>query len=499
MAKGKLKSLEELSENKRIDESKLVKGSNLPETLKQEVLRSYIYRWTKENERNARQAMGKNIPTIPLVSDLEWLEQHAFHVTNDGSKLDARNRHCEPAYMANEDNSPFEVDDITPEEDIQKLYGIHKDDHSAVVYYDDGSDSWKEVPTDTSKWGTDWKFGIKNNKTDEDILSSLDVSDEDVLAFYRDLLEIEKLEGLKSDKIKLNPEMDTISKFSHSGNDTTYIKKLIKDATNLMEANTAYKPGEKVSIAAWDNKTGKFDNWDDAGMGEVISDEGNEVKIKYLDDPDAGTNTISKDSVRKWGSNEEKIINEETISLIEQLLVDAGGWCMDDDNDKKAAKDAIKGVLGKAPETEEILSILDTNNSWCFDNKDDIAAFIATIKQQTSLNENADEISSFLDENGIYGYTNQINTILSNKNINDNILDDVKDFLVDNNYVDSKFNKSDILKKMSVAAILSAYLGWNGIIGYTEDLLDIAGIDYNPEDIHESNKKSSKLPLLKNN
>jgi hypothetical protein len=33
------------------------------------------------------------------MTDEEWLESHAFHVTREG-RLDRRYRHCEPSYMA---------------------------------------------------------------------------------------------------------------------------------------------------------------------------------------------------------------------------------------------------------------------------------------------------------------------------------------------------------------------------------------------------------------
>ena len=47
---------------------------------------------------NLRNAEGHSHPTIPLVSDDEWLRQHAFYVTANGD-LSQRHRHCEPALM----------------------------------------------------------------------------------------------------------------------------------------------------------------------------------------------------------------------------------------------------------------------------------------------------------------------------------------------------------------------------------------------------------------
>ena len=62
------------------------------------------------------------------------------------------------------------------------------------------------------------------------------LNDTAILKRYDELVAIEKKEGYKSPKIKLNPEMDTISEFSHSGKDTTYIKNLLRTKRKLTEA-----------------------------------------------------------------------------------------------------------------------------------------------------------------------------------------------------------------------------------------------------------------------
>jgi len=81
---------------------RLVNGSKLLPATRAEVLRCFMYRWTFENERRARYSHsvgGHNPPTMPLVTDEQWLREHAFYVRNDGAL--ARNRHhCEPHYMA---------------------------------------------------------------------------------------------------------------------------------------------------------------------------------------------------------------------------------------------------------------------------------------------------------------------------------------------------------------------------------------------------------------
>lgn len=98
----------------------LIKGAHLTLPQQRLVLAAFIYRWTRENHQresvygpcprcdiakphvNTKTAEGHNHPTIPLQSDREWLEQHAFHFTQDGSRL-MENRHfAELVWMAEE-------------------------------------------------------------------------------------------------------------------------------------------------------------------------------------------------------------------------------------------------------------------------------------------------------------------------------------------------------------------------------------------------------------
>jgi len=76
------------------------------------VLAHYTYRWTSDNsarERTWRGIEGK--PTIPLISDAQWLREHAFYVTDRGT-LDKRKKSAEPAYMI-EDKSPSKTHHAT--------------------------------------------------------------------------------------------------------------------------------------------------------------------------------------------------------------------------------------------------------------------------------------------------------------------------------------------------------------------------------------------------
>jgi hypothetical protein len=80
---------------------KLIRGNELNEHQRREVLAAFGYRWTKENEVRARtwyKSGGHEPPTMQLQADAEWLAEHAFYVNRDGSRT-AR-RHAEPHYLA---------------------------------------------------------------------------------------------------------------------------------------------------------------------------------------------------------------------------------------------------------------------------------------------------------------------------------------------------------------------------------------------------------------
>ena len=78
----------------------LIKGIDLNDRQRQEVLSSFVYRWTTENGSRATAWAGKDTPQIPLISDDEWLTNYAFHFVADGSRLSCTRTHCEPVYMA---------------------------------------------------------------------------------------------------------------------------------------------------------------------------------------------------------------------------------------------------------------------------------------------------------------------------------------------------------------------------------------------------------------
>lgn len=78
---------------------KLIQGKCLSDRQADMVLNAYGYRWTKQNAARAKNWRGRHgAPTIPLVSDEEWLREHAFRFTNDGKTL--MRGYAQPAYMA---------------------------------------------------------------------------------------------------------------------------------------------------------------------------------------------------------------------------------------------------------------------------------------------------------------------------------------------------------------------------------------------------------------
>jgi hypothetical protein len=81
----------------------LVRGDKLSESARRQVLEAHGHRWTVENEERARRwhcAATIDPPHAPLVTDAEWLREHAFHVVRDGSRLMANRHHAEPACLA---------------------------------------------------------------------------------------------------------------------------------------------------------------------------------------------------------------------------------------------------------------------------------------------------------------------------------------------------------------------------------------------------------------
>ncbi|HPM83485.1 MAG TPA: hypothetical protein PLF81_22430 [Candidatus Anammoximicrobium sp.] len=104
--------------------AKLLRGDRLTADQRRQVLAAFVYRWTSENGQRgaaygrcpvcgehggkpddpatayvAPVACRQHHPTIPLVSDSRWIQDHAFYFTAAG-KLAERPRYCEPFYLA---------------------------------------------------------------------------------------------------------------------------------------------------------------------------------------------------------------------------------------------------------------------------------------------------------------------------------------------------------------------------------------------------------------
>jgi hypothetical protein len=107
---------EETHDKKKKKTAKLVAGTELTPEMRKQVQDAFIYRWTLDNPRradvyhcdkcdvanqpyvNEQSAEGHQHPTIPMISDDQWIQEHSFYFTNDG-RLQAR-RHAQPAYLA---------------------------------------------------------------------------------------------------------------------------------------------------------------------------------------------------------------------------------------------------------------------------------------------------------------------------------------------------------------------------------------------------------------
>ena len=79
----------------------LIKGRDLTDRQRRDVLAAFGYRWTDENKRRVIDWMGRlGTPTIPTIPDTQWLAEHAFHFLKSGIRLMANRNHAEPVYMA---------------------------------------------------------------------------------------------------------------------------------------------------------------------------------------------------------------------------------------------------------------------------------------------------------------------------------------------------------------------------------------------------------------
>jgi len=78
----------------------LIRGDKLTVAQKEHVKRAYIYRLTIENGYPEKNPCNVRVPAI---TDEQWLKEHAFYITKSG-ELSAKHKHCEPAFMADEED-----------------------------------------------------------------------------------------------------------------------------------------------------------------------------------------------------------------------------------------------------------------------------------------------------------------------------------------------------------------------------------------------------------
>ena len=78
----------------------LIQGQDLTPKQTEQVLCAFVYRWTTGNEARTRVYFKRVHPKIPLISDHEWLNKHAFHFLKDGSRLMHNRQYCDPDYLA---------------------------------------------------------------------------------------------------------------------------------------------------------------------------------------------------------------------------------------------------------------------------------------------------------------------------------------------------------------------------------------------------------------
>lgn len=95
----------------------IVRGDKLTADARADVLRQYVHRWTHENSRQTYAgkcpacAQHRGPATVngkpwhehhaPIVTDAQWLRDHAFTVRQDG-QLDRRTHHAHPACLADD-------------------------------------------------------------------------------------------------------------------------------------------------------------------------------------------------------------------------------------------------------------------------------------------------------------------------------------------------------------------------------------------------------------
>ena len=89
---------------KRQSSTILIKGKDLNKDQIKLVKSTFIYRWTKGNRQReiAWQESADGLPSMPLISDKEWFNSHAFYFNRNGKELSNKPTeiYAVPEYMA---------------------------------------------------------------------------------------------------------------------------------------------------------------------------------------------------------------------------------------------------------------------------------------------------------------------------------------------------------------------------------------------------------------
>jgi hypothetical protein len=75
----------------------LIKGKNLTQAQRDQVLGAFPFRLTQENGYRETDPCGASEAPI---TDAEWVVAHAFYFAEDGSRLSNDRAYCELAFMA---------------------------------------------------------------------------------------------------------------------------------------------------------------------------------------------------------------------------------------------------------------------------------------------------------------------------------------------------------------------------------------------------------------
>lgn len=78
----------------------LIKGIDLNPKQKQQVLATFVHRCTYENGLTMQSWKLCKTNKQYMLSDNDWLAEHAFYFIKDGSRLSAKHKQCEPSFMA---------------------------------------------------------------------------------------------------------------------------------------------------------------------------------------------------------------------------------------------------------------------------------------------------------------------------------------------------------------------------------------------------------------